>query len=449
MYLQKLDIQGFKSFANKTTLEFNRELTAVVGPNGSGKSNIADAVRWVLGEQSVKLLRGKKAEDVIFAGSDLKSRLGMAEVSLHLNNEDGQAPIDFSEIVVTRRVFRDGQSEYLLNGASVRLQDIQLLLARANFGQKTYSVIGQGMVDSILLSSPAERKEFFEEATGVKQYQLKREQSIAKLLATYENLEQANVLLAEIEPRLRSLTRQVKRLERREELEREVSELQKLYYRFRWHELERRRQQVAERAAKLSADQKHQAEGIYNLQKKLSELEVSGSGTSKWSDLESEQSNLRRRVAELVCEQALEQARAEVGQIERGQGEVALLQQRQRELMADLATVENKLAAIDADLSKQQKVLTGALAEQAKTTDSFARFQSGGYPWLEQEIESVVAEQKEFRLALSGLTSLTQVKESVLKLSQIEERLQTLLHKLKQTGQLSLADLDRLMKERE
>lgn len=449
MYLQKLDIQGFKSFANKTTLEFNRELTAVVGPNGSGKSNIADAVRWVLGEQSVKLLRGKKAEDVIFAGSDLKSRLGMAEVSLHLNNEDGQAPIDFSEIVVTRRVFRDGQSEYLLNGASVRLQDIQLLLARANFGQKTYSVIGQGMVDSILLSSPAERKEFFEEATGVKQYQLKREQSIAKLLATYENLEQANVLLTEIEPRLRSLTRQVKRLERREELEREVSELQKLYYRFRWHELERRRQQVSERATKLSADQKRQAEGIHGLQKKLADLEVSGTGTSKWSDLESEQSNLRRRVAQLVREQALEQARAEVGQIERGQGEVALLQQRQRELLADLKAVESKLATIDTDLSKQQNFLTSALADQAKTTDSFSHFQSGGYYWLEQEIESVVAEQKEFRLALASLTSLSQVKESVVRLNQIEERLQTLLRKLKQSGQLSLSDLDRLMKERE
>src|SRR3972149_276816 len=106
MYLQKLEIQGFKSFAHKTAHEFNRELTAIVGPNGSGKSNIADAVRWVLGEQSVKLLRGKRAEDVIFAGSDLKSRLGMAEVSLYLNNEDGSAPIDYTEVVITRRVFR-------------------------------------------------------------------------------------------------------------------------------------------------------------------------------------------------------------------------------------------------------------------------------------------------------------------------------------------------------
>lgn len=449
MYLQKLDIQGFKSFASKTTLEFNRELTAVVGPNGSGKSNIADAVRWVLGEQSVKLLRGKRAEDVIFAGSDLKSRLGMAEVSLHLNNEDGGAPIDFSEIVVTRRVFRDGQSEYLLNGSSVRLQDIQLLLARANFGQKTYSVIGQGMVDSILLSSPAERKEFFEEATGVKQYQLKREQAISKLIATYENLEQASVLLNEIEPRLRTLTRQVKRLERREELEREVSELQKLYYRWRWHELERRRQQVAERTAGLTAAQTKQAEKSSSLQKDLSELETSGASSGKWSELETQQSNLRHKVAELIREQALEQARAEVGHIERGQGEVALLQQRQNELTAEIKIVDDRLSAADREFSNQQKLLSSTTAEQAKVVDSFSSFQAGGYPWLEQEIEAVVSEQVEFRRSINSLTSLGQVKDSLVKLSKIEDRLQALLKRLKQTGQLSLGDLDRLMKERE
>ena len=219
MYLQKLEILGFKSFALKTTLEFNQKLTAIVGPNGSGKSNVADAIRWVLGEQSVKLLRGKRAEDVIFAGSDRKTRSGMAEVSIFLNNADGSAPIDYSEIVITRRVYRDGQSEYLLNNHPVRLIDINLLLARANFGQKTYSVIGQGMIDSILVSSPADRKEFFEEATGIKQYQIKREQSISKLGATYENLEQAELVLQEITPRLKTLTRQVKRLEKRGELD--------------------------------------------------------------------------------------------------------------------------------------------------------------------------------------------------------------------------------------
>jgi len=449
MYLQKLEIQGFKSFAHKTVLEFNRQLTAIVGPNGSGKSNIADAVRWVLGEQSVKLLRGKKAEDVIFAGSDLKSRLGMAEVALHLNNEDGSAPIDFSEIVITRRVFRDGQSEYLLNGSLVRLQDIQLLLARANFGQRTYSVIGQGMVDSILLSSPAERKEFFEEATGVKQYQIKREQSIAKLLATYENLEQANVLLAEIEPRLKSLTRQVKRLERREELEREMNELQKVYYRFRYHELERRRQQVAERVEEIAARQQKQSSRVADLQTQLTALETQGVSAHNWADFEAKQSLLRKRVADLIREQALEQARAEAGQCARGQGEIALLQQRQHELSEEIKTTEERLATVTREIAIQQKNLSAILAEQVKLADSFSRFQLGGYSWLEQELESVIMEQIETRRALSTLTSLGQAKDLAGRLTKIEERLQALLRRLKQSGQLSFTDLDRLMQERE
>ena len=204
MYLKKLELIGFKSFAQKTTLEFNRGVVSVVGPNGSGKSNIADAIRWALGEQSIKLLRGKRSEDVIFSGSSSKARLGMAEVSIHLDNEDRQMPVDYSEVVITRRVYRNGEGEYLLNNGPVRLQDIQLLLAKANFGQRSYSVIGQGMIDHILVASPAERKAFFDEAAGVRQFQIKREQAVSKLEQTEENLEQARMLLVEIEPHLRA-----------------------------------------------------------------------------------------------------------------------------------------------------------------------------------------------------------------------------------------------------
>ncbi|HTX86792.1 MAG TPA: AAA family ATPase, partial [Candidatus Nanoarchaeia archaeon] len=178
MFLEKLDIQGFKSFASKNTLVFpagvkdKKGITVIVGPNGSGKSNVADAVRWVLGEQSMKTLRAKSSEDVIFSGSSSKGQLGMAEVSLCLNNEDGQAPIDFSQLVITRRIYRNGESDYLLNEAKVRLADIQILLAKSSVGQKTYSVIGQGMVESFLATTASERKEFFDEATGVRQFQI-------------------------------------------------------------------------------------------------------------------------------------------------------------------------------------------------------------------------------------------------------------------------------------
>ncbi len=230
MYLEKLEIQGFKSFANPSQLVFNRELTSIVGPNGSGKSNIADAVRWVLGEQSVKLLRGKKSDDVIFAGSDKKSRLSFAQVDMYLDNSDKQAPIDYEKIVITRKIYRDGESEYLLNNTKVRLADIQILLAKSRIGQKSYSVIGQGTVDHLLTLSAQERKDFFDEATGVKQYQMKKDQAVNKLLATHENLLQADQVLQEITPRLRSLARQVKRLEIKEELETNLHEAQTHYY---------------------------------------------------------------------------------------------------------------------------------------------------------------------------------------------------------------------------
>lgn len=236
MYLEKIEIQGFKSFAKKTTLHFpketiqNKGITAIVGPNGSGKSNIADAIRWVLGEQSVKTLRAKKSEDVIFSGSDKKARLGFAEVSLFLNNESMRAPIDYSEIAITRRLYRNGESEYLLNKNKVRLVDIQMLLAKARIGQRTYSVIGQGMIDYFLIAPPQERKEFFDEAAGVKEYQIKRNSSLNKLILSYDNLTKADILIQEIEPRLKSLTRQVKKLEKREALLKDLKKLQNNYF---------------------------------------------------------------------------------------------------------------------------------------------------------------------------------------------------------------------------
>src|SRR3989339_1449250 len=168
MFLKKLEIHGFKSFAQKAVLDFvepinNRNsITAIVGPNGSGKSNISDAIRWVMGEQSLKTLRGKKSEDIIFSGSEGKGQMGMASVSMTLDNKDNRAPIDYEELVITRRLYRNGESEYLINENSVRLLDLQILLARAQFGQGSYSVIGQGMIDRLLLQTPQERKDFFD-----------------------------------------------------------------------------------------------------------------------------------------------------------------------------------------------------------------------------------------------------------------------------------------------
>jgi chromosome segregation protein len=189
MYLKKLEINGFKSFANRTSLDFLPDcdlangakcgITAIVGPNGSGKSNVADAIRWAIGEQSSKNLRGKKSEDVIFAGTDKKSRLGTASVTLHFDNSDKRIPIEFAEVSIARKVYRSGESEYLINGSRVRLIDVVDLLAKAGIGKDSYCVITQGMSDAVLNATATERRAIFEDAAGVKQYQIEKERALS------------------------------------------------------------------------------------------------------------------------------------------------------------------------------------------------------------------------------------------------------------------------------
>ncbi|MBT4857099.1 AAA family ATPase [Candidatus Uhrbacteria bacterium] len=255
MYLSRLELQGFKTFAKKTVLEFpppkkdHNALTVVVGPNGSGKSNTADAIRWCLGEQSMKLLRGKSGQDVIFSGSKGKARSGFAEVTMVIDNQDGAMQIDFAEVVITRRLYRDGESGYLLNGKKVRLTDIQLLLAEAGVGQRSYSVVGQGMIDHVLTSSPEERKIFFDDATGVRSLQMKRHQSMLKLRKAAENLVEVQMLLGEIEPRLRSLKRQVRRLEKRDQVEFELKDIQQNYFGTLWWNLQDEMSVVSDKLA--------------------------------------------------------------------------------------------------------------------------------------------------------------------------------------------------------
>ena len=240
MYLSAMEIQGFKTFAQKTLLVFpgpkagDHAVTVVVGPNGSGKSNIADAIRWCLGEQSMKLLRGKSSQDIIFSGSEGRGRSGFAEVSLTFDNSDKSLNVSFHEVVITRRLYRDGESEYLLNAQTVRLSDIQLLLAEAGVGQRSYSVIGQGMIDQVLSATPEERKIFFDDATGVRGLQIKRHQALLKLQKSAENLADVEMVLRELEPRLSLLRRQVKKLNERETVANELKALSANYYGTIW-----------------------------------------------------------------------------------------------------------------------------------------------------------------------------------------------------------------------
>ena len=248
MFLKRIEIVGFKSFARKTVLEFSGAdesfpITAVVGPNGSGKSNVADAIRWAIGEQSAKHLRGKKSEDVIFAGTDKKSRLGSASVSLFFENKDKRIPIEYEEVVITRRLFRSGESEYRINDARVRLLDITDLLARASIGRDSSSVITQGMSDAVLLASPLERRIFLEEAAGVKQYRIEKERAIKKLQTTTENVAQVEALLREIEPHLKNLRKQAEKSLRRKDVADALHKKQLLRFSFLYGKL------IADRAS--------------------------------------------------------------------------------------------------------------------------------------------------------------------------------------------------------
>lgn len=207
MYFKKIEMHGFKSFAEPVVIEFHQGITCIVGPNGSGKSNISDAIRWVLGEQSPKMLRGGKMEEVIFSGTDSRKSRGMAEVTLVIDNQKGSLPIDYKEVAITRRMFRSGESEYRINGNQCRLRDIRELIMDTGIGVDGYSIIGQGKISDILSNKTESRREIFEEAAGIVQYRTKKAESERKLAATGANMERVSDIIGELEGRLGGLER--------------------------------------------------------------------------------------------------------------------------------------------------------------------------------------------------------------------------------------------------
>lgn len=360
MYLEKIELQGFKSFADRTILEFqapkdNRNsVTIIVGPNGSGKSNTSDAIKWVLGEQSMKNIRGKRSEDVIFSGSEKRGRLGFAEVSLYLNNEDGQAKIDYSQLVITRRLYRDGQSEYLINKNPVRLIDIQLLIARAHLGTRSFSIISQGMIDSVLLATPLERKSFFDEAVGVKEHQIKRNQALNKLERSEENLHQAGLLLKEISPQLRSLTRQVKKLEQREEVQAALRNYQQEYYHRIWSELTKTKALQKTQVTELQKQLDTLSEGLTEKRSQLEILEKSESRGQIFTDLQTKLQTKNSERNRLLREMTVIKGRLEIDLEKQGQLNLAWLYRQEEEVSTRQIDLEKDVAA----LRKEHKAIT-------------------------------------------------------------------------------------------
>lgn len=228
--LKRLEIVGFKSFAKKTVLDFSSATTSIVGPNGSGKSNVAEAFRFALGEQSMKSMRGKRAEDLIWGGSHSVPRANRAAVCIIFDNSRRTFKIDFDEVSIERVVFRDGASEYSINGSRVRLRDVEELLAGANIGETGHHIVSQGEADRILLSSPRERREMLEDALGLKVYEFKKQEAQRKLEKTEENISQVNSLRRELAPHLRFLEGQVKKIERAESLRNELIGAAQIYF---------------------------------------------------------------------------------------------------------------------------------------------------------------------------------------------------------------------------
>ena len=208
MYLKSIEIHGFKSFANKIVFDFHNGITGIVGPNGSGKSNVADAVRWVLGEQSAKQLRGASMQDVIFAGTENRKPLSYAYVAITLDNADHQLAVDYSEVTVARRVYRSGESEYLINGNPCRLKDVSELFYDTGIGKEGYSIIGQGQIERILSGKPEERRELFDEAAGIVKYKRRKVTAQKKLESERENLVRVNDILTELERQVGPLEKQ-------------------------------------------------------------------------------------------------------------------------------------------------------------------------------------------------------------------------------------------------
>jgi len=355
MYLKKLEIKGFKSFANETSFDFMSGgssasesngcgMTAIVGPNGSGKSNISDAVRWVMGEQSMKNLRGKKSEDVIFSGSEKKSKLSMASVSLIFDNTDKTMPVEFDEVIITRKIYRNGESEYLVNDARVRLIDVVDILARTGIGKESHCVVGQGMTDAILNATPIERRGIIEDAAGVKHFQLRKVRAIKKLDRTKDNLEQVQTLITEVMPHLRSLRRQAKKASQGKKVYEQLKNTQKQYFSLVWRNLYQEKTQLEDQRQQIGITLKNAQREVDKLNDQIITESQKVEDAEKIEEYEKE-----KRVV-YVQLQSLEK------KIAVAEGHIEIQKERRNH--------EKKVKSIPVDLGYVQKQLSGIREQQ-------------------------------------------------------------------------------------
>jgi len=346
MYLKRLELNGFKSFATPASLEFSSGITAIVGPNGSGKSNIADAIRWILGEQSMKNIRSQNSRDLIFSGSKKRSKLGKAHVSLCFDNSKGCIPLDYLEVVVSRNIFRDGSGEYFINKNSTKLIDIIEILAKANIGHRGFSVINQGMESEILKYSPVELYELLEEASGVRYLQIKKRRSERRLKITQTNLEKVSSILTELVPHLRFLRHEATKAERKEELKKKLTNFQAQYFFLRIQDLEKRGNELKGEGEELETKSSKIKIQISQFSNKLQEKETTIK--KKREDFINAQKKLEEILDKRVkISEALANLRAQI-QIER----VKQPAKEERKINIDLEKIEDEFKYIYSALKK-------------------------------------------------------------------------------------------------
>ena len=375
--LKSLELQGYKTFASRTSFEFASSVTAIVGPNGSGKSNIADSLRWVLGEQSYVLLRGKKTEDMIFAGSEQRPRAGMASATIVFDNTDGWLPIDFSEVAITRRAYRDGENEYLLNGQRVRLRDVSELLSQSGLAERTYTIIGQGLVDAALALKAEERRRLFEEAAGIGLHRSRREEALKRLETTRRNLERVQDILAELQPRLRSLERQARRMQEYEQVKADLQLVLREWYGYHWHRAQQDLTEAREsaRAQESALDKIRNEQGGLDLQ--LSEareyIQRLRAQLGDWhrqsASLHSRRETISRNLA--VTGERLhsleQQHQNTLDELSRQAEELALHQDRLKGATDEIDHLENERCEAQAQVELARKAMLARQAERAET----------------------------------------------------------------------------------
>ncbi len=292
MFLKRLEINGFKSFAQKTVFEFPTGIVAIVGPNGSGKSNIIDAVRWLLGEREAKNLRGDKIEDLIFAGTAKKPKMSMAQVSLVFDNSSGKLPVDFKEVSVSRKISRNGNSQYFINDTEVRLKDVIDFFAKIKLGSKGLTIIGQGSSDLFVRALPADRVMMVEEILGLREFQLKKSEAQRKLKNTKINLEKVEAMVQEVAPRLKMLKRQTAKWEKRFEIENELKNLETDFYAFKIKNLYEAKNKTAGPISGIESQLKEAVKKSLEIEKNLKNLEEKSLLSGKTEALQKEKKDL-------------------------------------------------------------------------------------------------------------------------------------------------------------